>query len=402
MKTIYYRITLHEPTILTQIEGEPNSAVSYDFIPGSVLRGIVISMYGELNLNAKTVKRLFFSNKTRFLNAYPVINDKRSLPVPISWRKAKYGDANTIYDEALSQKQTDEKMSPVRGFVITDNDIAYIYQPKRVLNVHMQRARKNADEQLVYRYDALAPQQTFEAMIYCQDDDVDMLTSLLHNKHAHIGRARSAGYGKVSIHSINKDDTSWITETMPQPKSDMIITLLSDVIVRDANGQYSPTLSAFMDAMKNREMKCELHPEATHQNKNSHDDSVIRTIHAIQTTLIGGFNRKWGLPLPQTPALKRGSVIHLINVDWDNEHFDKIIEGGIGERCNEGFGQIAVNWQAHATLELPENKKSEVSESPDIPEPVFVEKSDDERVWLMLKKGLERLKEGGKKDEQPK
>ncbi|HRF99253.1 MAG TPA: hypothetical protein PLZ51_28770, partial [Aggregatilineales bacterium] len=63
MKTIYYRITLHEPTILTQIEGDPNSAVSYDFIPGSVLRGIVISKYqrGELNLADETVKRLFFS-----------------------------------------------------------------------------------------------------------------------------------------------------------------------------------------------------------------------------------------------------------------------------------------------------------------------------------------------------
>ncbi|HRF99254.1 MAG TPA: hypothetical protein PLZ51_28775, partial [Aggregatilineales bacterium] len=202
-----------------------------------------------------------------------------------------------IYDEALSQKQTDEKMSPVRGFAITNNDIAYIHQPKRVLNVHTQRARKNADEQLVYRYDALAPQQTFEAMIYCQDGDVDMLTSLLHNKHAHIGGARSAGYGKVSIEVANDDDNGWIPEVELQSKSRMIITLLSDVILRDEKGQYSPTLLAFMSAIRL-------------------DKSHIDTTHCvIQTTLIGGFNRKWGLPLPQTPALKRGSVIILNNVE---------------------------------------------------------------------------------------
>lgn len=346
MKTIYYRVTLHEPTILTQIEGEPNSAVSYDFIPGAVLRGIVIGKYqrGELNLADETVKRLFFSDKTRFLNAYPVIQNKRSLPVPISWRKAKYGDANLIYDEAISQKQTNDKLSPVTGFAITNNGTTYTYRPQRVLNVHTQRARKHADEQLVYRYDALAPHQTFEGMIYCQDGDETGFISLLQDyPNAHIGGARSAGYGKVHIQVADNADDEWIPEVglQSKDKTKTIITLLSDVILRDEKGQYSPTLLAFMGAI-------------------SLDKSHIDPTHCvIQTTLIGGFNRKWGLPLPQTPALKRGSVIVLNNVTINQEQFNHLLINGIGERRNEGFGQIAVNWQQKDTLQIGKSDTSQ-------------------------------------------
>jgi len=345
---------------------------------------MAIGMYqrGELNLADETVKRLFFSNKTRFLNAYPVINNQRSLPIPISWRKAKYGDTNKIYDEAIPPPPDTGKYSSVSGFAITNNRTAYIYQPTRVLNVHTQRARKHADEQLVYRYDALAPNQTFEGIIYCQDADADGFIALLKdNPHMHIGGARSAGYGKVLIQVADKADDGWIPETTPQLDSFMVITLLSDMILRDANGHYAPTLSAFANELK----KC----FPVHYGAN----------HTIQTTLVGGFNRKWGLPLPQTSALKRGSVIHLINVDWDNKHFDNIIKGGIGERRNEGFGQIAVNWQSSPILELAEDDKSITSQQIAIPDPEFVEKSDDEQMWIMLKDGIKRLKEGGEKDE---
>ena len=60
--------------------------------------------------------------------------------------------------------------------------------------------------------------------------------------------------------------------------------------------------------------------------------------------MVGGFNRKWGLPLPQTPALKRGSVLKLeITNEVSEKTLWKLIDNGLGERRNEGFGRIGIN-----------------------------------------------------------
>ena len=45
MKVINYRIDLLEPTLVTSLQGDPNSAVAFDYLPGSVLRGILIGKY---------------------------------------------------------------------------------------------------------------------------------------------------------------------------------------------------------------------------------------------------------------------------------------------------------------------------------------------------------------------
>ncbi|MEL6528118.1 MAG: hypothetical protein AAFQ07_20640, partial [Chloroflexota bacterium] len=96
MRAITFRIHLNEPAIFAALEGDPNSAVSHKFIPGSAIRGLIISLYlkqpiheGDFATNQDTV-RCFLSSATRYLNAYPVINDQRSLPVPATWTQGKY------------------------------------------------------------------------------------------------------------------------------------------------------------------------------------------------------------------------------------------------------------------------------------------------------------------------
>lgn len=359
MKTIHYRVTLKEPTILTSVDGEPNSAISYDFIPGAVMRGFFIGEkmrrdnIRELDPKHESTHRLFFSNQTRYLNLYPVINNGRSLPVPVSWHKKKYGDESAIYDYAVrnGESNTTDKMSSLSGFADyhptsrrEEVGRATIYKPERILNVHTQRARRSPDEQQVYRYDALAPGQTFQGMILCQyDEDADTLYGLMqNNQQIHIGGARSAGYGLAQI-EVQTDwnmDEWW--EVSHQLDTTIVLTLLSDVILRDEYGQYSPTLDAFKQAFNRYGITFD-----------HRDDDYI----AIQTTLVGGFNRKWGLPLPQTPAIKRGSVVTLANVHYNEDELRKLLWNGLGERTNEGFGQIALNWQRSETVQFEPFKK---------------------------------------------
>jgi CRISPR-associated protein Csx10 len=108
--------------------------------------------------------------------------------------------------------------------------------------------------------------------------------------------------------------------------------LLSDVILRNSIGQY--TVAA-----------------ETAGEKISQVFGGIRLRHLpertfIRGTLIGGFNRKWGLPLTQTPAMRMGSVIVFEIEDGDAPTDDQIAQlelQGIGERRAEGFGRLGVN-----------------------------------------------------------
>ena len=119
MPVIQYRITLLEPAIFTALQGEPNSSVSFDYVPGSTLRGLLIGVYGTQAIDAgePTTQRLFFSGETRFLNAYIVEEQtqQRTLPVPGSWQRNKDGD-DVILDGAPNRGQTDAAMKTVRGY----------------------------------------------------------------------------------------------------------------------------------------------------------------------------------------------------------------------------------------------------------------------------------------------
>src|SRR5947209_11392063 len=123
MKVIKYNVELLEPTLVTSVQGDPNSAVAFDYLPGSVLRGILIGKY----LNNKYVdrkkvdaanddlQRLFFNGTTRYLNAYPLdAYGDPGLPVPISWQQAKDDKDGPIFDFAVKEGDDKKQWQPVR------------------------------------------------------------------------------------------------------------------------------------------------------------------------------------------------------------------------------------------------------------------------------------------------
>jgi CRISPR-associated protein Csx10 len=354
MPALVYRLTLLEPAIFTALEGEPNSAVSYDFVPGSVIRGMVIGTAlrqnkGGLDAADQNARRLFFSSETRYLNAYilsPIPNEEgwvRSLPVPLSWQHQKH-DKRIIYDLAVSGSPADQQLKSVGGFASVNGSQAALTLINRTLNVHTVRPRRGGGEGTVYRYDALARGQVFEGIILCENnsDGEWLKTVLFEHSTSTLGGARSAGYGRVQI-----SDVRLLTEAPEAPRFDngnqVVVTLLSDAILRDANAQYAPSLDTLLGELSRLGL-------------------IVRAEMSVQAfldiTMVGGFNRKWGLPLPQTPALKMGSALVLQNADWDAAVLHRLQERGIGERREDGFGRIAVNWQHEVSYTASEYDRS--------------------------------------------
>jgi CRISPR-associated protein Csx10 len=351
MKALPIQIELLQPLLLaTTAAGEENSSISLDYIPGAVLRGALIERYRQRHPDAALMtdpvaQRLFFSGEVIYLHSYlATLAGQRSLPTPLSWAKDKEqekGDPlfyDLIIDDSLDSPQTMEDpycwvALPDEGE--DDDSVQVIFaKPERQVQLHnssQQRFVKQESDSTLFRYDALAPEQRFATAILCEDAALleQAVRPLLEPTDLLFGRSRSAGYGRVRVKvgAINQNWSEYAP--MPQPETQQIIlALLSDTILRHPDhGGYITDLPVALGL-------------------NAKADSAF-----VKSDVTGGFNRTWGMTLPQTPVLKAGSVWAF---NHDGNLYDRLqgfVKTGIGERCIEGFGRIAINWHTRSILQ---------------------------------------------------
>ena len=341
MAALTFRITLKQPVLIGKIgAGEENSAISFAYLPGSAIRGMLIRHYvrkhGKIDLaQANATSDRFFDGRISFLNAYPLAADEsRTLPTPLSWQVEKDDEDKTaeISDRALPDALDLEMPKRLTApFCLYRQGEAELYDPARFSGMHNAsdtRFVKQKRDSTVFRYDALAAEQSFGGVILCDDEALlkEEIQPLLAPSHSHIGRSRSAGYGQVVIDQI-ESMTDWSEYQSDDDTGLLVCTFLSDAIVRDNQGQYTT------DVRKVAEL-----PNTPQQT-------------FVGADLTGGFNRKWGLPMPQMPVIRAGSVLVFANEPAVKARLQSLVITGIGERRNEGFGRIALNWQGHPQVE---------------------------------------------------
>lgn len=355
MKTIVFDIKTKQPVLATSFQGDPNSDVSYGYIPGSTIRGALIGRYlkqhPELRnvdiLNDASIRSLFFENTTRYLNAYlyDEQHSRRTLPSPVSWHQDKqssFSDTDIsscgmeVYDlsQGVQSKSSLSKVSEPFCSV-TDKDI-WLFREARRVNIHHQRDRrkgramKGQGRGEIFCYDALEADQIFRAAIVCDlDKTVDKIRNLLEQENLWLGGSQTAGYGHCQILHIEvKENWTEIGEPVEGRRDRDLLTvhLLSDLMLRDINGQHvvSPPTKLLEEALG-----VELHLQKSF----------------LTSQFVGGFNRKWGLPLPQVEVATAGSVfIYKPEGQLRIEILRELEEKGIGDRRIDGFGRIAFNW----------------------------------------------------------
>lgn len=351
MKAIPLTIETLQPILATSFQGDPNSDVSYPYLPGSIIRGAIIGRYmkhnhlSELDLDNPEVKRLFFdADHTRYLNAYLMSeNKKRTLPSLRSWRKDKNLEIKEetlihIYDFVIDSDLEDDELDKLKAleryFWAKEGGIICFYKEKRRINVHNFRDRRKGratDEQgEIFRYEALDAEQVFQSIILCDDEDVTKFNNLFDDPDLWFGGSQSAGYGHTKVTS-GKPIENWceVERENREECENLSITLLSDTILRNFDGQTLPDPFLVKKAIE--------------EILNIELSDMVQNKTFLDSTLIGGFNRKWGLPLPQVQALAAGSVIVFERVEINARQIQELEARGIGERREDGFGRLAVN-----------------------------------------------------------
>ena len=351
MKAITLTLETQQPILATSFQGDPNSDVSYSYIPGSMIRGAIIGRYmrqhhlSELDLTNEEVKRLFFdANSTRYLNAYLLSQEKqRTLPLPLSWFKDKDAELKdnspiTVYDFSIERGDNPETPKSVgEYFWRKERGAVKLYKDKRRINIHnfrdRQKGRSTDNQGELFRYDALDAGQKFQSVILCEDGDAITIQMLLVTEpNIWLGGSQSAGYGHSKIINLEILDR-WDEIGDPAKKREnndkiLSITLLSDTLLRNEYGQ--PVADPMLIKQAVEEVLNISLPEPSNIFAGS--------------TLVGGFNRKWGLPLPQVPALAAGTAIVFEDIEINESQIKRLEAYGIGERREDGFGRISVNW----------------------------------------------------------
>jgi len=313
MNGFLYTLTLEEPVLANSLGGEPNSANSLFYIPGGLVRGAVIGAYAGAKDSTDDIFRdLFLNGKTRYLNAYPLMKSQRTLPIPVKFKKPKYSEAGDFGQLKVDAIEALEE----------------VWQ----INVHTQRdaerGRSTTDSGAIYRYIALPVGLQFQGVVI--GDGAEKVRKLLDNTIILLGKARTAGYGRVRA-TVSDLPGNWMEGghvSLPETSTKFTLTLLSPALVRDANGQFSTDISTALG---------------------SHISEIEKIESVYKSEIVGGFNRTWGLPLPQVTAVAAGSVFTITtknSVTAEKLHGLEAI--GLGERRAEGFGSLAIN------LSMPE------------------------------------------------
>ncbi len=337
MTVLTFKLTLKEPVLVTAPGGDPNTDESQAYIPGSAIRGVLVARYLQSNNSGIPFSELFLNGSTRFLNAYLERNGTRMLPTPMHWQREKDpvsgldADKRRVYD--LTQNKLKATAAMGGPFMVVEGNEVWTKRPSYKVSVHNARNREMGraipddatNRSALFRYHALADGQSFIGRIVVPDALAGKLRPLL-NGTILLGGSNTAGYGLTEIAALADDpgrELAMAYTDIPANEP-FFVYLTSEAILRDpTTGQPGNHLVPALE--KGLAGKI--------------------TVDACYGRIgwVGGFNAYWGLPLPQTWAMQKGTV-WLVQSDQliSKQQLEKLEQAGIGDRRAEGFGSLLI------------------------------------------------------------
>jgi CRISPR-associated protein Csx10 len=355
-----YTLALRSPLLVTTPGGDPNSAATLPWVPGSFLRGAVARQLSHSGRLHPDFGELVLEGSVRYLNAYPVADKVRTLPAPVPLHLAKYppdgGDKEvidlTMFDGQPGPDHVTERHWPANQVGPIGTGFMKLGTAQAAADVrlsgrmHQQRDRAtgrawtdsvtNEAHGTVFGYEAIDAGQDFAGVVVIDADDegAEHVAQRLRELLAGVvllGRSKRAGYGgDPTIDWGDWQDREVRHDQVPTrgltAHQTVRVLLTAPYVGRDpTTGQ--PDSTCLVEELRSQPGLEALAAQAV----------LVRWAF----TEVGGYNRKWQLPLPRRQALAAGSVLVLRALaDIDAAAMEGAEHRGLGERRVDGFGRF--------------------------------------------------------------
>ncbi|SDZ35681.1 CRISPR-associated protein Csx10 [Proteiniborus ethanoligenes] len=331
-KYIVYELEAVENLKLAKTNMQIDSQDSMDYVSGSAMRGAFIYKYIRANnvnnINEGEHREKLLAGNIKFLNAYPIKNKERSIPLPKCYfapkEKIKAFDKELdIYlglDSSLPQGY--EKIKLCEFVSINGNEYTKI-NVEKVSNLHINKLN---EKNKLFRYESIKKGQEFAGIIKIEKEEyVKEVVELLENQIVYIGGSKGSGYGKCIVKNLEVlDENPEITlSKLDKDTCYIYIIALSDIIYKDNLGLYRTKID---DKFLKKVLQL---------------DKVEFIDSSIETKNITSFNNKWNARTPNIVSIKAGSIFKY-RIEGTLDKSSQLIDNGIGERKIDGYGRIAI------------------------------------------------------------
>ncbi|MBI4650851.1 hypothetical protein HY745_06120 [Candidatus Desantisbacteria bacterium] len=364
-----YRRLLAEVTediCLSSRQDMKNIYQSLNYIPGRIVWGAIASMTGikpgTLTPPSKWFMDIFYSGNVVFSNLYPIKNNYRVKPVPLSARTKKIcpgfkSDKVDYAEDGIGAGIWDYLLKPMPDEI--GDDIKYenfyygnpptcetVLQPFNQQIQHERDVNSGTTKEGMLFSRITIPRKSFFAGYISIDDSLDIniekkLTDNINffvEKEIEIPIGRAPGRIKLKLDNetryIAKDD---IKDDILLKNNKFIITCYSDTIIMDAYHRYLPYIPGELIQEKLNDIL----------NTCSLMDYYFSSIKVIQ-----GWNGAYRRPQEEQIAISIGSTFcYTFEAKDDHQSISyrltDLQNKGIGLLRSQGFGEIKINDPFH-------------------------------------------------------
>lgn len=364
MKQLRLEITTKSPVIITSEDSAQVLTGTKTYFTGSMIRGMLAELFikqqqlGTVAHENETFRDLFLG-KLVFTNAYAEVQGERAYPLPRSLQRAKTSQEirDLVYQPGAAG------FKGFSGMGIVANDMIHLASVHSSVHFHMSRQEDHerfegkSRDGGIYNYESIDAGQTFVTYIYGEEAELNQLIQGLPWKkdtlHIRCGRSRRTGYGHCDIRMNPIEnlvcDTKAVAKSIQNNKLLCLrldSTLLGNqrlgVTLHGINGIGQTVLEELQAAFPTKKLSVD-----------GLDATAYSAMEKVQS-----FVGIWGVYRPEAMGLSGGSIL-LIHTDdaWTESELEKLYTvccKGVGERCEEGFGQLRF-WTQENALTLAES-----------------------------------------------
>ena len=367
IKYLKYEIRNIEPLrIADDSTSQSGQTITLRYIPGSTIRGYVISQLANINKKLfEDNKKELFSNKIKFLNAYLTIENEGGKHVLMPSPKGFYEDKriekgkkeiqNVVVAGDFSEGY--KRAALGRYCYFENDDCIYYYNVDINSDMKIKINIDKSEKQNVFRNEYIQENHLFTGYIAIESENIELKDEIKKTLKdiVTIGNARSAGFGKCEVVSCDYVNSIPYEQYLPAENvnKECYMMLLSNTVMRNELGEL-----------------CGI--DVHELEKQMEVDNLDIKYCSTSTVDVKGYNRTWKTKIPSMLMFEQGSVFHLtFDGEFKYENILKIVNNGIGERKNEGFGRVVfLNHYGDIKYKCPGDcKKYSISE--------FKESDDD-------------------------